>query len=148
MWFKRKPKTTVFRVPLDEHVHRYLIDTGLGDVWEHLAEEGRVPPSQEGRDHEQMESDDRLVNAAPAAPLLVVHAAAAAKLVVKEQLSNIPSGIRDSLPEDYPEQLTRSLAEVILRTSMASISQLLDLGMLVHGNIRTIGTKMEKSINE
>jgi predicted aconitase len=83
-------------------------------------------------DHEEQASEERLKNVQTLIPLLAAHSLASSGAMVAEHLESLSPEERERVME-FAVASQASLSEVILRSTAASISQLLGLGLLVLG---------------
>lgn len=130
-FFRRKPSAIVLSIPLVEHLHTFLSDTGLPNAHRHLSPD-KVPMSPDVLDHEEQASEERLKNVQTLIPLLAAHSLASSGAMVAEHLESLSPEERERVME-FAVASQASLSEVILRSTAASISQLLGLGLLVLG---------------
>ena len=127
---KRKKKEELTLADVANRLRGFILDSQIQHAHELSVILGCTPLSEELREKEEEESDNRLEKISTLIPLLYAHAHVLAEGAVEYQRSNVASEALKNLPDEMWWESRKMMEQMALSVLLGSVSQLVDMGLL------------------
>lgn len=127
-WKKKKKAQAVKTIEITTHIREFLYDSQLGEAEVLAVLLGASPISDEGQDHEEAMSDNRVKKVSHLVPLIHSYAHLLSDGMIQLEKGTEEEG--ESYPEEFWDMMHKLLEQISMSVTIGVLSQLTELELI------------------